>query len=107
LSTATAPASFSALELQGLCRHSSCAAFQPEPEPTPPVFHPAAMEYTDIGTLVQDGPSGVEDEDGVLRRDDGIIQAQSMCTECEENGLTTSVRTGNAAVACAFCGRVL
>lgn len=60
---------------------------EPEPEPTPPVFTPAPIEYQSLGQTV------TEDEDGVLRRDDGIIQAQSMCTECEENGMTTFLPT--------------
>jgi len=75
---------------------------EPEPEPDtglpPPsadtISVPQPMEYAAIGDTAElmaqtDGA----DEDGVLRRDDGIIQAVSMCTECEENGMTTFLPT--------------
>ena len=74
---------------------------EPEPEPqialpetsnTAPASSDGAIEYQSIGSAA-DELAATPDEDGVVRRDDGIIQAVSMCTECEENGLTTFLPT--------------
>ncbi len=77
--------------------HSIAMDPEPEPEtgiPLPSVDTisvPQPMEYSAIGDTADLVAS--TDDDGVLRRDDGIIQAVSMCTECEENGMTTFLPT--------------